>query len=379
MVETQLAMGDARIDADSVINLGADAWSAAVRLRHPGARRLIASLGLSATSGLGELPNWIGDGSLSLLAHVAGGRDQFAARDFDLTAARLHVRGNLQFDGAHKPAKVSGQINADELVLPLPNWASNVPLPLGILHGWDGEVRVGVGQLILGEGFVLRDPSATLSVSADVLRVDMVTASLGAGRLSGHLTCNGAVDPPGISLNGNLADVSAPALPYTRQFGLLSGHGNASITLAASGFSPSALLATLHGELDVVLNDGSVAGFDLFRLKRAVQDQDLKAAGVAASDALLNGATGFDRLKVVASISKGELTLDEAGLVGITGVAHATGNMALADGALDIRLAIQPDIPRAPELAIRLTGPIERPTRTPELTALARWMADLAR
>jgi len=118
----------------------------------------------------------------------------------------------------------------------------------------------------------------------------------------------------------------------------------------------------------------------LFRLKRAVlQDQDPRAAGVAVSDALLNGTTGFDHLEITAGVSQGELTLDAAGLTGITGAAQANGRISLADGTLDVRLAIQPDVPRGPELGLRLTGPIEHPNRTPELAALARWMADLAR
>jgi uncharacterized protein involved in outer membrane biogenesis len=378
-VETQLAVGDARIDADSIFDLRADAWSTAVRLRHPGARRLIASLGLAAMSGLRELPSWIGDGSLSLVAHVTGAGGQVSAQDFDMIAARLHVHGNLSLWEGHEAPKVSGQINVDELVLPLPSWTSNVPLPLGILHGWEGDVQVRIGRLIPGEGPAVQDVSAALSVANNVLRLDQITARFGAGRLSGDLNCNAAIDPPGISLHGNLANVSATALSDAARFGLLSGHGNASFTLAASGFSPSALLATLRGQLDITLRDGSVAGFDLFRLKRAVQDQDSKAAGVAAGDALLNGATGFDLLNLMASISQGELMLNEGRMIGTAGVVHATGDMMLADGTLDVRLAVQPDVPHAPELGIRLTGPIEHPSRTPELSGLARWMADLAR
>ena len=180
-------------------------------------------------------------------------------------------------------------------------------------------------------------------------------------------------------MHANVIDLNATAVPDAAQLGLLSGHGNASAALQASGFSPSALLATLHGRLDVFLYDGSVAGFDLFRLKRAVQDQDPKTVGAAVSDALLNGVTGFDRLEIATSISQNELMLDTARLTGVTGAARANGTISLADGTLDVRLAVQPDVPHAPELGLRLTGPIEHPNRTPELSALARWMAELAR
>jgi uncharacterized protein involved in outer membrane biogenesis len=313
------------------------------------------------------------------LARVAGAGGQISAQEFDLTAARLRVRGNLLFNVSNAARKVSGQIDADDLILPLPNLASNVPLPLDFLHGWDGDVRVGVGRLTLGEGPVVQDVSAALSLTRDVLRLDGITARFGAGALSGNLICNAASDPPTISLHGNLADVSATALPDVARYGLLSGQGNARIALAASGFSPSALLATLHGRFDVILHDGSMAGFDLFRLKQAVQDWDSNTAGVAVSDTLMHGSTGFDQLEVAASISQGALTLDRASLISHAGAAHATGSMMLADATLDVRLAVRPDVPHAPELGIRLAGPIEHPSRTLELAGLARWMADLAR
>jgi hypothetical protein len=53
--------------------------------------------------------------------------------------------------------------------------------------------------------------------------------------------------------------------------------------------------------------------------------------------------------------------------------------MNLATRALDVRIALQPALPTPPEVAIRLTGPIDRPNRTLELDGLARWVAELVR
>ena len=129
------------------------------------------------------------------------------------------------------------------------------------------------------------------------------------------------------------------------------------------------------------MRDGTLSGFDMFRTKLAVDKPDPKTAEVAVSDALSTGATGFDRLELNASLAHGDVSLHTGLLSGIAGEARFTGGMNLATQALDIRIALQPALPNPPEIAIRLTGPLDHPNRTPELANLARWrwMAELAR
>ena len=57
-------------------------------------------------------------------------------------------RGDLAVDLQAAPNRAStGHVDADALTLPLPNGGSDVPLPLGVLHGWQGDVQLGVGQI----------------------------------------------------------------------------------------------------------------------------------------------------------------------------------------------------------------------------------------
>ncbi len=125
------------------------------------------------------------------------------------------------------------------------------------------------------------------------------------------------------------------------------------------------------------MRDGTVSGFDLFRLKQAVEKPDPKSAQIAADDALHSGATGFDQLDVVADIAHGDLVLDSGNMTGVAGDAHVSGGINLADRSLDVRIELQPAVPSPPAIAIHLTGPIDRPNRTVELDDLARWMAAL--
>ena len=121
----------------------------------------------------------------------------------------------------------------------------------------------------------------------------------------------------------------------------------------------------------------SVSGFDMFRLKQAVEKPDPKSVQAAASDALRSGVTGFDRLEIGANIAHGDLVLDTGSLTGVAGEAHVSGGMNLADQMLDVWVALQPALPSPPEVAIHLIGPIDQPNRAPELADLARWMAAL--
>jgi hypothetical protein len=94
---------------------------------------------------------------------------------------------------------------------------------------------------------------------------------------------------------------------------------------------------------------------------------------------LRSGATGFDRLEFGVSVAHGDVVLESGNLTGIAGEAHVSGGMNLTNHALDFTIALQPSLPSPPAIAIHLTGSIDRPSATPELAGLARWMAELIR
>jgi hypothetical protein len=375
----RLALADAQLEARPTIDLRSGAWTGTVTLHHPGARRLIATLGLSERFGVPGLPVWLGDGSLSLVAHLAGSPSRLAADTFDLTAATLRAGGDIALDQGSAEPHLTGHIHADSLSMLLPDADSDVPLPLGILHGWRGDLRVEAGSLLAGSRPVLQDASVDLAVADNRLRFERFSAKLGSGAISGEFAFDAAASPPSLSLRAKLSDATIDGPLADAPIDLLSGRADGSLRLAATGYSPSAILATLDGQLALTVTDGALSGFDLFRTKLAVEKPDAKDAEAAASDALASGATGFDRLDLRASLSHGDLLLDEGLLTGIAGEARFTGGMNLATRALDVRIALQPALPNPLEIAIRVTGPIDRPNRTPELANLARWMAELAR
>jgi uncharacterized protein involved in outer membrane biogenesis len=282
-------------------------------------------------------------------------------------------------DYAGNVPRLFGHVDADALPLPLPAIASEVPLPFGVLRGWQGELQLGIGQLTVSGGPVLRDASATLSVANEALRIDRFAAKLERGSASGSLSIDTTANPPLLSLRGTLSDVVISGPLTDSVFDLHAGQVDADTQLDASGYSPSALVSTLRGRLALTVNDGTVSGFDLPRLKSAVESADPKVAEAMANDALRSGLTSFDRLELAADIAHGDLTIDRGVLTSTDGEAHVSGNMNLMNQTLDAEITLRPALPSPPEVTLHLTGPAVQPNRTPELAGLARWMAELVR
>jgi hypothetical protein len=374
----QLAVADARLEAKPTVDLRSGEWSGTLTLRHPGARRLVTTLGLPDQLRVAALPDWLDEGSLSLIARATVTQDRLAVDGFDLTAAALHASGHLTVDQTGAEPRLTGLLHIDALPLPLLNGSSDVPLPFRVLHGWQGELRLTAGSLLVDSRPVLRDASAALTVMNDTLRLEQFSANVGSGALSGSFAIDAAAEPPALSLQASLSNAAIAGPLADASIDLLSGRADGTLQLSASGYSPSAILATLGGRGALTVTEGAVSGFDLFRAKLAVEKPDPKSAEAAASSALNSGATSFDRLDLSVSLEHGDLSLDAGLLSAIAGEAHFTGGMNLATQVLDLRVALQPALPSPPEIVIHLTGPLDRPSRTLELANLARWMAELA-
>ena len=112
-VAVQGSLADLRLEATGTVNLAGQGWNGTVDLHHPGAPRLLESLGAS-----GAAP-WLGDGSFSLATSLVADPRHVALNGFNLSAGMLHMTGTLALDRTGVPA-LTGQIAAETLPLPLP-------------------------------------------------------------------------------------------------------------------------------------------------------------------------------------------------------------------------------------------------------------------
>lgn len=371
----KLSLDDATLDATPTIDLRSGEWNGELTIRHPGARRLLAALGLPERTGLPNLPEWLGDGSFSLVALLRGSANRIAADDFDLTAGALRLAGNFALNQSGREPYLSAQLHAETLTVQLPSGASEVSLPINLLHGWQGDLSFAAGAVMLGSDAILRDASAAITVANGAMRVERLTGKLDGGTLSGTGLFNTAASPPSLAMQAHIdgATIDEPALGTP--IDLIGGTVKASLDLTASGYSPATIVSTLGGHLAIAATDGMVSGFDLSRAKQAAQQSDPVATQKAAGDALETGTTHFDRLDIAGSLAHGDLTLDGVHLHDSAGEAGATGDVNLPGQSFDLRIALRPAIQNPPEIAVQLTGPFDHPQRTLDLASLARFVA----
>jgi hypothetical protein len=376
----KLNLSDANLDTRPIVNLRNGQWNGEVTIRHPGAPRFVSAIGLPKRLGLPNLPQLLGDGSFSLSARLSGTPNTVSADRFEMTAGDVRLAGRIALDASGAVPRVSGQISTDALSLPLPNGGSNVPMPVGILHGWTGELGVTSGKLLIGSGPELRDLKATVAVTGDALRIEQLTAGLGGGTLTGSGVVNAAASPPLLVLQARLNGVAfGNALMTGAPVDMKSGSVTGSVDVSASGYSPATVLATLAGHIAVTISDGKLVGFDLPRMQTAMENPDAAALETAASEAMAGGTTAFDELRIAAVIDHGDLRLETARMKGGSGEANASGDVNLPTQTMDLRIVLRPTVARPmPDIAIRLTGPLDHPQRTPELAGLARFVAERA-
>ncbi len=360
-----LELNDIRLEAQPVVNLPARRWAGPVTLHHPGAPRLLETLGLGGTAA------WLGDGSLSLVGQVAVSPGRVEWESATMAAGALRGTGRLVLEGR----RVFGQVGFETLPLPLIYPRSPDPLPTGVLRGWQAGLQLKAAQVLVGLTPVLRAASADVTLQDGVLRLSRVSGQAESGTLTGGAMLDAVSDPPRVSVQVQAAGLVLGGPVFDMPLDLLGGQAAGSLDLSAGGYSPAALLATLSGHATIRVRDGVAAGFDLAVAGAALSRPDPTEATGAARAALLGGRTPFGVLEAALAVERGVITTDVR-LVAPDGEAQLTGSLDLQGSTSDLRLTLRPAGAGAPGLDERLTGQSAAPVRTPELAGLARWLAD---
>jgi hypothetical protein len=362
--------GELRAEANGTLDLPARRGTGALTLRHPGAPRLL-------TEGFGlDVGDWLGEGSFSLVANLAGGRAGVSAESFEVVAGTLRAGGALAVTAEPRP-RVTGRIGAERLPIPLPALRSTEPLGLDALSGFDAELALEAGTVEAG-GVTAEGASAALRLADGKLRIERLRARLAGGALEGALGVDVAPGAaPRAALEMRLAEVTLAAPLLGLPYDIAAGRGELSARLTAQGHSPAALLGTLGGEWRAALRDGVLTGLDLAAAAAATALPDAAGAEARARNALSTGATAFERLELEGVVEGGQLRIG-AGRVTTESGATATisGVADLLRGAVDMRLGARPAVPDAPELGLRVTGRAGAPQALPETSDWARWRAE---
>ncbi|MCC7280765.1 MAG: AsmA family protein [Acetobacteraceae bacterium] len=355
-------LGDLRLEAAPTLDLPAGRWAGALTLRHPGAPRLAEALGLTGATA------WLGDGSLALVARLAGGPPFLAAETFDLAAGGLRADGTLRLDLGAVP-RLTGRVRADSLPLPLPYPRSPDPLPLDWLAGWTATLALAAQHVVVAQEPLLEDASATLTLADGRVELASLAARLGGGRLAATLSFDTAAQPPALAAQATLAGAMVTGPVFDTPLDITAGTLDATLGITAAGFSPAGLLASLAGQVSLAGRDGVLAGIDVARMGPRLDEADLRAA-------LAGGSSAFSHLAMAAVVDRGAVTLGRATLAGPAGRVTASGTIDLTRAQLDLRLAVVPDVTDAPEIGLLLRGPAGAAERVPELAGAVRWRAE---
>jgi len=359
-------LGDLRLEAQPTLDLPNAGWAGPITVRHPGAPRLLETLGLTSA------PSWLGDGSFSLVAGLAVTPHQIRAEKLELIAGALRADGQLTLiRGASEPV-LSGRITAETMPLPGLTLHASAPLPLAWLHFWHADLQVEAAQVLIGLAPMLEHASATLALADGVLQVNGLKAMLGSGTLLGTASFDTATEPPMLRLQATAGGIAITDPSGVLPLDVVGGQAGGSLTATASGHSPAALLATLDGQAQATLRNGALTGFDLSQVDDGLRHD---AADSALTAALAGGNTGFDTLELSAAIRRGRIVLGDCHMQGTYGAADFSGSIDPAGAALDLRVVVHPNVPEAPTLGLRLTGPMDAVRRIPELAGVTTWRA----
>jgi hypothetical protein len=368
-------LGELRLEAQGTLDAAALRGGGTLTLRHPGAPRLLAPL----LGGPG-VEAWLGQGSFAVVASLQGGRQGLAAEHLDLVAGGLRARGQLALALSGRRPRLTGRLAAERL--PLPGLAPRGTEPLGLdrLAALDAELALEAAEVAVADAAapVLQDAAVVLRLADGTLRLDGLQGRIGGGPLQAALVVEAGGALPRIAVDARLAEaaVVAPLLGLPLDLG--AGRVELAAKLKATGHSPAALVATLAGEVGLLVRDGVLVGYDLAAMQAAAALPELGAAEAALRRALLaaGGATAFERLEASARLAEGRARLDRAALHAEGGgEAAATGEVDLARGTLDVTLSATP-VAEAPPVRLRLTGPAAAPRRLPDLAPFLRWRAE---
>ncbi len=354
-------LGDLHVEAQPLVNFTAETWNGRIALRHPGAPRLAAQLGLD------QAGVWLGDGSFSVVGQLAVSPAKIATEAFDLVAGGLRLSGKLDLARGDIP-RLTGRARIETLPLPLPKPRSTDPLPLQLLAGWEADIQVDAAQITAGPTLLMEKARATVGLQAGKLSVKTLTATLAGGTLAGEAQLDAAANPPTIMLDATLTGAAIGQNLLDRALDLGRGTADARLALRASGFAPSALLASLTGDVATTIRDGDLIGIDLASLR-----DDFAETRVAA--ALTAGRTAFDQLTIRAEVDHGLLKLTQAAVATPTGAIAATGQLDLMAETTDLHFDVVPAGTDPPLLGLRWTGSFDALTAVPELAGLTRWHA----
>jgi AsmA protein len=151
----------------------------------------------------------------------------------------------------------------------------------------------------------------------------------------------------------------------------LSGRGNLSVSLVASGASPFGLASSIDGTATLTGHDGAIAGFNVEQLLKRLERRPLSGGGNFRS-----GSTPYDNLTVSVKFNDGVAVAEDIRLESATTRLTLTGTASVPAREYDLKgvasLTSAPSGPPGFDLPFVVQGPWDDPLVFPDPESLIR-------
>ena len=226
--------------------------------------------------------------------------------------------------------------------------------------------KVTVGATRLGRtafGANLRGGSLALSVGEAQVYGGIAKGSFGIAR------SDAIAD---VKVQFQFTDVDLQAC-VSELFGVnkLSGRGNLSVSLVASGASPFGIASSIDGTATLNGHDGAIAGFNVEQLLKRLERRPLSGGGN-----FRNGSTPYDNLTVSVKFNDGVATAEDVRVEGPAARITLTGTASVPTREYDLKgvasLTSAPNAPPGFDLPFVVQGPWDDPLVFPDPESLIR-------
>ncbi len=242
---------------------------------------------------------------------------------------------------------------------------------LNSLSTTDLDMRLSAAQVTVGPtklgrtalGANLRGGALALSVGEAQMYGGIARGSFGVAR------SDAVAD---VKAQFQFIDVDLAALA-SELFGVnkLSGRGNLSVSLVASGSSPVGLVSSLDGTATLTGHDGAISGFNAEQLLKRLERRPLSGAGN-----FRQGSTPFDKLTIAVKFADGIATAQDVHVEGPAARMVLTGTASVPAREYDLKgvasLTSAAGATPGFELPFVVQGPWDDPLIFPDPESLIR-------
>jgi AsmA protein len=228
--------------------------------------------------------------------------------------------------------------------------------------------RITVGSSTLGRtalGANLRGGTLALSVGEAQMYGGIVKGQLGIAHSEAVADVKAQFQFTDVDLQACASDMFG--------FSRLTGRGNLSIALDASGSSPFGLAQSLDGTATLTGHDGAIGGFNAEGLLRRLGRGSLSGAGAGS---IRNGQTPYDNLTISVRFADGIATAEDVRVEGPATRLTLTGTASVPQREYDMKgvasLTSGPNAASAFDLPFVVQGPWDDPLIFPEPESLLR-------